>query len=132
MSPPAASAPTPLDIRCNQPAGPGIALQKRHVPRPAAERLETDGPRSRISVEHARAFDSPRGDVEQRLAPRVFHERVIAQKITDPQGRNARLPGAEEVAGTAQLEVALGNDEPVSGVGGRLYAARCLCGEGAV
>ena len=46
----------------------------------------------------------------------LLHDRPIAHQIAGAQRRHARLPGAEHVARPAQLEVALGDDEPVGGL----------------
>ena len=67
-----------------------------------------------------------RGD---RLAPGLLHQLMIAQQIADAQRRHARLPRAEEIAGTAQREVALGDDEAVGRVGQRLEPLARLLGE---
>ena len=58
---------------------------------------------------------APRRCVEpgDGLAPRVFHQRVVAQQVADAQRRQPGLPRAEEVARAAQREIALGDDEAV-------------------
>ena len=69
-----------------------------------------------------------RGD---RFAARGFEQLVVAQQIADPQSRQTRLPGAEEVARAAQLQVALGDLEAVGGLGQGLEAGLALVGRGA-
>src|SRR4030095_13709746 len=39
------------------------------------------------------------------FAPRVFHDLVIAYEVADAERWHARLPRAEEVTGTAKLEI---------------------------
>ena len=58
-----------------------------------------------------------RGD---RLAPRLLHQLMIAQEVADAERRHAGLARAEEIARAALLEIALGDHEPVGGVGQRL------------
>src|SRR5690606_18651087 len=62
--------------------------------------------------------------VEQLLGDRpcLFHERVVAREVADAQGGQARLPRAEDVAGAAQREVALGDREAVGRRGDGLEA----------
>jgi hypothetical protein len=47
-----------------------------------------------------------------RFPARLFHQRVIAQQIADPQRRRARLARAEEVAGAALNARSLGDLNP--------------------
>ena len=61
-----------------------------------------------------------------RLAPRVLHELMIANEITHAKRGHARLACAEEVAGTAKLQVALGDLETVGRLGERLQASPTL------
>ena len=55
------------------------------------------------------------GDEVHRLAPRDFEDLAVAQDIGHPERRQPRLPGPEELAGAAQLQVHFGNVKPVGG-----------------
>ncbi len=76
-----------------------------------------------------------RGD---RFPARVLHHLMIAQQIADTQRRQPGLPGPEEIAGPAQLQVALRDFETVGGVRQRfqplapLFAERRLIKQDAV
>ena len=54
-----------------EPPGATVLLDERHVCRAPADRFDSDRSRSRIAVEHPRAGDPRREDVEQRLAQPV-------------------------------------------------------------
>ena len=60
---------------------------------------------------------SSRARIASRRASSIA---VVAQQVADAQRRHAGLPRAEEVAGPAQREVALGDDEAVGRLGQRL------------
>ena len=47
------------------------------------------------------------------FAPGVLHHRVVAQQVADAERWHARLTRAEEVAGTTQPQIALGDLEAV-------------------
>ncbi len=58
-------------------------------------------------------------DQQARFAVGLLHDVAVAHQIAGAELRQTRLPRAEEVAGTAQLEVAFGDDEAVVGLGHR-------------
>src|SRR3954447_5359667 len=48
-------------------------------------------------------------ECDDRFAPRGLHDLVIAYEIAEAERRHTRLPGAEEISGTAKFEIALGD-----------------------
>src|SRR3954469_16323001 len=66
---------------------------------------------------------------DDRFAARRLHDLVIANEIAEPERRHTGLPGAEEITGTAKFEIALGDLEPVAGVGQCFQPRATLIGE---
>src|SRR5579863_9724382 len=56
-------------------------------------------------------------DEVRRLVLRPLLNLLVAQQVGDAEGRDARLTRAKELARAAQLQVDLGDAEPVGGFG---------------
>ena len=89
---------------------------------PDPDQAESRRPVAPRGTSTSGAAAPPASSHADRLAPRVFHQRMIAQQIADAQRRQARLPRAEEIARPAQREVALGNHEAVGRLDERVEA----------
>ena len=117
---------SPSDV--GRTAAPGGADSRRPLQRPAMMRIRIPIrklPDQPTPTRPKRVGPVRREVLDERLrraavveprdgfAPRVFHQRVIAQQIADAQRRQAGLPRAEEIAGPAQRQIALGDHEAV-------------------
>ena len=49
--------------------------------------------------------------------PRFLHQIEVPENVSEAEAERARLPGAEKLARSAQLEIALGDVEAILGLG---------------
>src|SRR5262245_12043389 len=99
--------------RASQARSPDLNQPELFLPLPLHERLELCG-------EPALLYQAP------RFVMRRLHDVAIAHQVAGAKLRKSRLTGAEDIARSAQFEVALGDDEPVACLRHRLQALACV------